>query len=121
MDDDQPILDIGRRGSRITVRVGAPYSPGSADPDQRLWRHADIVVEAHPFTGTIPTVLTAQDVEEYRALALAFTTEQRDRVVIGGHRAAEIVLQRHDQTVEVSVTPSGDDPWPLLRYLIFPA
>jgi hypothetical protein len=118
--DDDPILDIGRRGSRITLRVGAPYSPGSADPEQRGWRHADIGVEAHPFTGTITTVLTARDVEEYAALALAFTTGQRDHVVIGGDRAAEIVLQRHDGTAEVSVTPSGDDPWPLLRYLIFP-
>jgi hypothetical protein len=119
MDDDL-ILDIGRRGSRITVRVGAPYSSGSADPDQRAWRHAGIEIEAHPFAGTITTVLTAPDIEEYGALALAFTGGQRDHVVIGGHRAAEIVLRRHDETVEVSVTPSGDDPWPLLRYLIFP-
>ena len=120
MDADRLILDIGRPGSRLTLRVGAPYSPGSVDPDQRGWRHAGIGVEAHPFAGTIATVLTAPDIEEYGALALAFTTGQRDRVVIGGHRAAEIVLQRHDETVEVSVTPSGDDPWPLLRYLIFP-
>jgi hypothetical protein len=42
-------------------------------------------------------------------------------VVLGGDRAAEIVLHRHDQVIEASVTPSGDDPWPLLRFLIFPS
>lgn len=120
MDDDRLVLDLGRRGSRIALRVGAAYSPDSADPDRRSWRHAHIDVDAHPFTGTITTVLTGQDIEEYSAIAHAFGSGERDHVVIGGNRAAEIVLRRHDATIEVSVTPSGDDPWPLLRYLIFP-
>jgi hypothetical protein len=118
--DDALLLDLGRSGSRIAVRLGEAYSPGSPDPAQAAWRHAGIEVEAFPFAGTIRTVLTGPDIEAYAALAAEFTGGRRDRVVLGGDRAAEVVLQRHDGTVEVSVTPSGDDPWPLLRFLIFP-
>jgi hypothetical protein len=105
----------------VTVRLGDLYSPNAADFNQRTWRYADIDVEAHPFAGTIQTVLTAEDVQEYDSLARAFTSGQREHVIFGGDRAAEVVLRRHDQTIEVSVTPSGDDPWPLLRFLIFPS
>jgi hypothetical protein len=118
---DEHLLNIGQPGSRVTVRLGDLYSPNAADIAQRTWRYADIEVEAHPFAGTINTVLTAEDIQEYASLAGAFTSGQREHVVFGGDRAAEVVLQRHDQTVEVSVTPSGDDPWPLLRFLIFPS
>lgn len=121
VDEDPLLLELGRRGSRIAVRLGDPYSPGSPDPVRRAWRHAGIEVTAHPFAGTIQTILTGDDIEQYAALAEEFTSGRRDRVVLGGDRAAEIVLQRHDETIEVSVTPSGDDPWPRLHFLIFPS
>lgn len=47
-------------------------------------------------------------------------------MVLGGNRAAEVVIKIERQvggsdgtvTLEISVTSSGDDPWPLLRFLI---
>jgi hypothetical protein len=41
-------------------------------------------------------------------------------VVLGGGRAPEVRLEADDGVVEVWVTPSGDDPWPVLRWLIWP-
>ncbi len=120
MADERLLLDIGRPGSRITLRVKGLCHPGAAGLPQGTWRNAAIEVQAHPFAGTIETVLTGEDVEEYGSLARWFTEGRRDHVVLGGDRAAEVVLHRHDRTVEVSVTPSGDDPWPHLRFLVFP-
>lgn len=121
MEDERLLLDLGQPGSRITLRLGELYSPNSADPTQRTWREASIEVQAHPFAGTIETVLSGEDIQEYDSLARMFTDGQRDHVILGGDRAAEIILQRDDETVEVSVTPSGADPWPLLSFLIFPS
>ena len=82
------------------------------------WRHATIAVEALPFAGNIETVLTEQDISEYRERARQFASGAL-HVTLGGDRAPEITLERDGDVVEVSVTPSGSDPWPMVRFLIF--
>jgi hypothetical protein len=120
VDEQDVLLDLGRSGSRLTIRLGERYDAASADPGVRTWRWTEIVVAATPFAGTIRTLLTGDDVAAFRQGIAAFLGEQRDEVQLGGYRAAEVVLRRHDETVEVAATASGDDPWPRIRYLIFP-
>lgn len=113
------LLDVGSSGSRLVVRLGDPYAPDHVDPETRRWRHAEIVVDAAPFAGTIRTILTGDDVEQYRASIAILLVQDEVGVVLGGHRAAEVRLDRDGDSVVVSATPSGDDPWPTIRFALF--
>jgi hypothetical protein len=117
-DDERLLFDLGDTGQRLTIRLLGPYSPSSADLDARSWSNAAIEVDAHPFKGTIETVLTADDVSAW-TLGLSDFADGSERCALGGGRAAEIILEREGTVVEVAVTPSGDSPWPRLRYLVF--
>ena len=101
------LLDIGSDGQRLIVLSG-----GSAE----MW-DAWILVEAYPFSGLIQTTLTQDDVAAYRSAIADFAQSGRAR--LGGHRAPQIDLSRDGDVIQVEVTPSGDDPWPTVRYLIF--
>ncbi|WP_123827017.1 hypothetical protein [Micromonospora globispora] len=87
--EDERLVDIGRPGSRVTLRLGEFFSPNAtdADLDQRAWRYADIEVETNPF-ATFQTVLTGEDIQEYGSLARAFrlALEIWRRVAHGGDR-----------------------------------
>ena len=102
----EALVDIGSRGQRLLV-----VSAGPAE----MW-DAWIVVEAHPFSGVIRTTLTEDDVRGYRESMQAFEATGRAR--LGGWRAPQIDLERDDEMVTVTVTTSGDDPWPTIAYQI---
>jgi hypothetical protein len=101
------IIDIGTTGQRLMIVSG-----GAAE----MW-DAWITVEAYPFSGVIKTVLTTDDIAQYRSALRDF--DVHGRAVLGGHRPPEVTLVREDDVIEVQVTPSGDDPWPTIKYLIF--
>ncbi|MFC5060612.1 hypothetical protein [Actinomycetospora atypica] len=115
---EEVLVDLGVPGARLLVRLGEHVAAWSPDPDQASWRHAEIVVEAAPFSGTIPTILTGTEVGQYREALAALDRGDRADVRLGGDRAAEIRLERTAATVVVTATPSGDDPWPTIRYLV---
>ncbi|MCD2186074.1 hypothetical protein [Actinomycetospora soli] len=115
---DEVLLDVGAPGARLVVRLGEPFAPHHVDPETRCWRHAEIVVDAAPFAGTIRTILTGDDVERYRAGIAALLADEEASVVLGGDRAAEVRLDREGDAVIVAATPSGDDPWPTIRYAL---
>jgi hypothetical protein len=103
----EPLVDIGSDGQRLRVVAAGPAG----------LRDAWIEVEAYPFSGTIKTVLTEDDISQYRSAMQDFAAV--GRAILGGHRAPQIELEREGDTIEVTVTASGDDPWPTIRYLIF--
>jgi hypothetical protein len=103
----EALVEIGSEGQRLVVLSGGPTE---------LW-DAWILVEAYPFSGVIRTTLTQDDVAKYRSALSDF--DRIGRTTLGGHRAPQIDLTRDGDVIEVGVTPSGDDPWPTIRYLIF--
>lgn len=90
------------------------------------WFDAAISVDARPFAGTIDTIFTLSDFRDW-AESMRSVDELPHRAVLGGNRAAEVLINIERQiggpedslALEVSVTPSGDDPFPYLRFLIF--
>lgn len=111
------LLEVAGLGNLLRVRLGAPCAPNAADLDARSWRHAHIEVSASPFSGVIDTVFTPEDVAEWRAAGEAVSA--RRQVTVGGHRSPEVTITPDEGVDEVAVTPNGDDPWPLLRFLVF--
>jgi len=108
---------LGQGGDGIRVVAGGPYTPSAADLEARSWLRAYIEVNARPFAGTLETVFTPEDLAEWRNVPEPLP-EGRS-LTVGGDRAPEVRLTRDGPVVEVAVTPSGDDPWPLLRFLVF--
>ena len=121
MTDAEEVLFAltGVGGDGIRVVLGQPYAPDAADLDARSWVHARIEVSAHPFSGTVETVYTPQDVAEWRNTPRLL--RDGESVTIGGQRAPEVHLVRSGANVEVGVTPNGDDPQPLLTFVLFDA
>lgn len=109
----------GLGGDGLRVVTGEPYAPTAADLDARSWVQAPIEVRAHPFAGTIETVYTPEDVAEWRGTPRRL--RDGESVTVGGERAPEVHLARRGANVEVAVTPNGDDPQPLLTFVLFDA
>jgi hypothetical protein len=89
------------------------------------WFRCHITATARPFGGVLETIFTEEDFREF-----ADALDQLDpdgEAMLGGNRAAELrlVLARQHNgpegalAVECTLTPSGDDPYPLLRWLMF--
>ena len=108
---------MGGIGGQLTVRVLGQYAT-LVGADSLL--KAAIEVQAHPFHGTIETLITSDDLAAWSRDLREFAAGAQ-RCKLGGDRAAEVVLERDGTGVEIAVTPSGDDPWPQLRYLVFNA
>ncbi|MGF9755762.1 DUF5959 family protein [Microvirga sp. 0TCS3.31] len=116
------LISIGAAGAslRVGVRRQATRSPGEP------WFDTEITADAFPFGGTLETVFTMSDLREWGE-GLSGLTAGTGRVVLGGDRAAELIIEASPQqgahpdlvAIRVDVTPSGDDPYPALRYLIF--
>lgn len=116
------LISIGMTGSSlaVVVRRQATRSPGEP------WFDTEITVDAFPFSGTLKTVFTMSDLREW-GKGLTGLTAGTGRVVLGGDRAAELVIEAEPQSgghpdrlaICVDLTPSGDDAYPALRYLIF--
>ena len=89
------------------------------------WFDTRIRVDARSFSGTVETIFTDEDLTQF-AEQLDGLRPEGD-VVLGGGRACEVRLAAEWQNgveggllaVECSVTPSGDDPNPFVRFLIF--
>lgn len=115
------VLDLLGAGSRLRVSVECAERgvDGSSAYEVRC------EATAPPFTGTVTDLLLPDDLRFFatnlRRLAAPGS------VILGGERAAELRLEVEKQVggqagrlvVEVHLTPSGDDPWPSLRWLIF--
>jgi hypothetical protein len=112
------VLDLGQTGGQILVTLGDLSTPRLANLPGHGWRHVEIHVEAAPFAGVIQSIFTEADITEYRQEAARFAAGA-EHARFGGDRAPLITLDRHGDNMEVFVTPSGDDPWPQLRFLIF--
>ncbi|MGQ0844050.1 MAG: DUF5959 family protein [Sporichthyaceae bacterium] len=115
------LLDIGEPTRSLLVRVTAQPKHGRDD----TWYDTVIEVEAFPFRGELHTVFTLGDLREWARQLSALDVEAR--AVLGGGRAAELVISADPQiggrdealTVEVGITPSGDDPYPMLTYVLW--
>jgi hypothetical protein len=90
------------------------------------WFDTTLAVTAPPFGGTLETVFTLGDLHAW-GTALAGLPDGAGTVVLGGDRACELVVKARRQrggepgrlALELSLTPSGDDPWPRLRWIAF--
>lgn len=87
------------------------------------WFDCSISVDAHPFAGVLETTFTDEDLVGF-ADALELLNPVGE-ATLGGGRAAELHLIVENQmgggdlVVECYITPSGDDPYPSIRFLMF--
>jgi hypothetical protein len=111
------VLSLGGVGNFLRISLRPQRNPE--------WFTGSIEVSAFPFHGILQTTFTTDDLARW-ATALRDTTLPRT-VTLGGDRAAELTLKVEEQqggedgmlAVEVELTPSGDDPYPFLRFLLF--
>lgn len=111
------VLDLG--ALRIEVRVRPSYFD--------RWFDCRLAVDASPFRGVLETIFTNEDLVAFAESLDAL--DPHGEVVFGGDRAAELRLVVAKQfggregalAIECSLTPSGDDPYPSIRWLIFDA
>ena len=121
-DGATTLLSIGGTGASLTVKV---RRRASMSLDEPLF-DTEITAEAFPFAGTLRTAFTLSDLRQWGD-ALTALSAGTGRVVLGGGRAAELAIDAEPQVgglsnqvaLSVDLTPSGDDPYPRLRYLIF--
>ncbi len=93
--------------------------------DRNFFVDTAITANAFPFSGTVETVFTQDDLVTFREGLRALTVP--GHVALGGGRTTLLALDVMERTgiepgrlvVEVTLIPTEDDPWPLLRYLIF--
>jgi hypothetical protein len=104
-------------GLRVDLRVRPSYFD--------RWFDCRVVIDAFPFGGTLETIFVDEQLVEFADALDAL--DPVGAAVLGGDRAAELRLHVEHQNddregllaIECSVTPSGDDPYPYLRWLIF--
>ena len=77
-----------------------------------------IEVEASPFRGHIEATFTTDEVVAYTHALERLRTSSKVRC--GGDRATLVQMELDGDVIEVTVMLSENDPWPTLRYLIFP-
>jgi hypothetical protein len=123
MDANEPatLVLLESKGDRLRVTARQHVVPGQDES----WFDIEFTATGHPFAGVVTDVVTATDLEFWRHNVgrLAAPGE----VVFGVERAAELVLRVEDQvggepgswTVQVTLTPSADDPYPSLTWLLF--
>jgi hypothetical protein len=111
------ILELGRGGMALRISVERQQNPD--------WYTTVVASAANPWHGSFDTIFTTDDLRDW--VARLRDTALPRRVVLGGDRAAEVVLDVDEQqggtpgslAIQVEVVMSGDDPFPFLRYLIF--
>ena len=115
------VLALEALGDRLAISARRRAIAGQ-DED---WYDLEIEAVAHPFRGTISELVMASDLARFRDSAAQLTVP--GAVVLGGDRAAELRLGVEPQVggeagrwvVEVTLTPHGDDPYPLIQWLLF--
>lgn len=111
----EALLDLG------DIRIEGARRPSEFDD----WFDIAITVSSPPFGGVISAILTRDDLLDF-ADSLE-RLEVPGEVLLGGGRAPEVRLIAEQQVggspgrlaIECYVTPSGDDPYPQLRFLMF--
>ena len=112
------VLAVGSEGNRLVLAL-------DRDEAEADWFHARLSVEAHPWHGVLETIFTR---DELLAFGQALRVERLPRkVALGGGRAAELLLDLKVQqgqnagriAMVAELTPSGDDPYPFVRWLMF--
>jgi len=110
------LFELGNEHSGLRVVVGErwddPMPSGSL-----VVMTGKVEVFARPFSGVIETFLFPEDIAWWRQASQSIQTE--GTYTHECDRDVEVVLAREENVVEVSITPHGADPWPLLRYLVF--
>ena len=122
MDAPTTLISIGGTGASLTVTVRRQETKSPDEP----WFDTEITAEAFPFAGALMTVFTLSDLRQWGE-ALTALNAGTGRVVLGGGRAAELAIRAEPQVgaprdqvaLSVDLTPSGDDPYPRLTYLLF--
>ncbi|HWM20554.1 MAG TPA: hypothetical protein VNO51_12760 [Ilumatobacteraceae bacterium] len=115
------------RDWEVVVDLGAiviAVNPSARSADQGWW-DCRIAATSSPFSGEVTTIFTTADLDAF-ASSLTSLGEQGE-AILGGGRAAEVRFVQEPQiggtpgllAIECSVTPSGDDPYPRLTFLIF--
>lgn len=113
------LVELGATGASLRVEVERQAS-------QPAMFDTSITIDAFPFSGTLRTIFTLSDLREW-AKSLDGATDGQGRVLLGGGRAAELSVVSERQiggdpdalALTVAVSPSGDDPFPSLTFLIF--
>lgn len=116
------LISIGGTGASLTVTVRRQETKSPEEP----WFDTEITAEAFPFAGSLRTVFTLSDLRQWGE-ALTALNAGTGRVVLGGGRAAELAIDAQPQVgaprdqvaLSVDLSPSGDDPYPRLTYLLF--
>lgn len=103
------LLHLSGCGNSLRVVTG---DQSGAD----VWVHIEVM--AHPFSGVIDTLFTPADLETWRDIESRL--EEHGSVFIEGRRSPELEVERHDAVLSVAITPDGDDPQSILRFLILP-
>lgn len=133
LDVSHLILKLDGVGGSLSVSARRrQFTPPGDEP----WFDCQIEVDAPPLvSGTLSSIFTRTELQNWAQTLDGFghppeaASEGPRRAVLGGGRAAVVAIeveaeeQRDDQdpylTVCVEATPSGDDPYPFVRYLIF--
>jgi hypothetical protein len=117
MIDGMDVLSLGGVGSSLRVALRPQRNPE--------WFTASVEASAFPFHGIVQATFTTEDLRGWAAQLRAPAVPHV--VTLGGDRAAELKLRIKRQrggeagrlAVTVELTPSGDDPFPFLRFLLF--
>ncbi len=115
------LLALESSGDSVRISLQPHVVAGQQEP----WFDLEITAVGHPFRGTVTDIVTATDLADWRDRVAGLTAP--GEVVLGGGRAAELRLRVEAQigpepgrwAVEAELTPSADDPYPTLRWLIF--
>jgi hypothetical protein len=123
MDPNEPttLLILESNGDRLSITARQHVVPGKGES----WFDIEFAAAGHPFAGVVTDVVTATDLRFWRHNVgrLAAPGE----VVLGDERAAELTLRVEAQAggepgswaVQVTLTPSADNPYPSLTWLLF--
>lgn len=114
------LLSLMDGENRLLVTCVPHPVPGQAE----RWFDVRFDAKAFPFAGVVTDTITETDLTWWRGLLEALAAP--GEIVLGGERAAELVLAVERQVgsddesyvVKVRLTPSADDPWPCLRWLL---
>ena len=69
-------LELRGAGNSLCIALVGSYAPTVLDEATRGWQRAAIAVLAYPFSGTVETVLAADEIEQCRQSILRFECGQ---------------------------------------------
>jgi GNAT superfamily N-acetyltransferase/catechol 2,3-dioxygenase-like lactoylglutathione lyase family enzyme len=118
------LLDLRAGDDRVTVTARPRVGPGGAEP----WYEVEVALAFHPFTGSVTTALTAEELRAFAAVVIDVADGPGPTTAtLGSGQAIALHLtvsaQEADDPdrllVEAALTMSADDPHPRLHGLLF--